>query len=450
MTSGAATRETTEAPPRFDRLAVPLREQLGPALADLIEIRLDDAQLVGLHRVLGLRHAAGKGCKATARVLSLIYLNLFYGPRIVSVSDLARRAALSRPSVYKAIAYVAAPKVGRPKLIRLDPRATGPRRPGRWEIRPDILENVSLQRAQDKAASAASVNSNDSIESEKTTTKPQGQGPGFSGDSLSLMGSCAPRREAPSAETTAPKALLAWLDSPSLDLDRVPTFGERRKMAAALRICEDVDPEIASVTLDALFWRPSASLRVWRAAVLALVSSGDRFTRPAPPRRYPCGVVTVSTRPPEHWSRQSSTELAWRARVGLKVLCADPAAVAAFLAAVELGTLPEDSAPDAVQKHVERIEAQLRDIYAAAADRGKCPLCGTRIRLGPLPTPDDCRRLPGTFVFRVLRELKKGSRFPRDNWQLPGWESHTGPHLCAITLLTKRWELSQGLKGVRC
>jgi len=460
------TRTATEIPPRFDRLAPALCKQLGPGLADLVEIRLDDAQLIGFNRFLGLRHAAGRGRASTARTLALLFLDLCYGPAIVNICDLARRAALSRPSVYKAIAFVAEPEHGQPKLIRLDQRPTGPRRPGRWEIRRDILENSISQRTQEKAASAASVNSKDSIEANFKTTSPETGHEALT--SSPLLGAARPPLGILSNIEADPKSLLAWMDSPSVDLNRTPTFSERRKMAAALRLAEDVNCDVANAVLDGLFWRCSAPLRVWKTAILALIDAGDRFTRPAPPRHFGAGIVQIGWQaPPEHWSRQSSTELAWRARLGLKILCADPDAAAAFLTAMELGTLPEDSAPDAVQEHVKRIEAQVRDIYAAAAVRGTCPLCGKLVKLGPLPTVDEAKRIDGTFAFQVLRtipewretapgEKRKRTQFVRDNYRtLAQFGPHvfterTGPHLCAVTLITKRYFLKQKLKGVRC
>jgi hypothetical protein len=259
---------------------------------------------------------------------------------------------------------------------------------------------------------------------------------------------------------------LRWLDSPALDLDRVPSFNERAKMAAALRLCSGVDPEIASATLGALFWRRSAPLRVWRAATVALVNAGDRFTRPSPPRRYPSGVIQVLSceAPPEHWSKQPPRELEWRARLALRILVADPTAVAAFVVALELGTLPEDSAPAALARHIERIDAQLRAVYAAAVTHEKCPLCEKWIKLGPLPTIDESRRLDDNFAFQVLHTIpswqeaktpgqkRKRTLFPRDNYKdfaLSGprpYVDRLGPHLCAVTLLTKRHFLRKELK----
>lgn len=445
MQTGTATRETAGA-----TLPAALRCQLGP-IADDLDGRLDPDQLAGLRRFLGMKHAAGRGRAATARTLALLFLDLRDGPAVVNVSDLARRAGLSRVTTHRALAYVAAPTVGRPKLIRLGKAYTSPSgrggRPGRWQIRSDILEKTASQRPQEKAASSASVNLSTLLP--ETTTKPRADESALRASETSSGGL---RPLSTPAQTTGPKSLLAWLDSPALDLNRAPTFSERRKMAAALRLCEGTNGEIATATLAALFWRRSAPLRVWRAAILALVSGvPDRFTRPREPRRYGAGIVEVGAGvPPEHWSRQSSAELEWRARIALRVLVADPTAVAAFVAALELGTLPEDSAPDALARHIERIDAQLAAVYAAATAHGKCPCCEKPVRLGPLPTTDERKRLPGTFVFRVLHELPKGSRFPRDNWQLPGWGAHTGPHLCAVRLLTKRWELSQELKGVQC
>ena len=465
MTESTVERWEPQAPPSFARVPDGLRAQLGNALADLVEIRLVAEELPSLRRFVGMRMYLGRGRPATARVLTLVFLDLVNGPAIVNVSDLSRRAGASRPTVYRALHFVSEPERGQPKLIRLDQRATGPRRPGRWQIRPDILESQTTLK---HGPSAASVNLGDPIEAKDNfqTSSPE-TGHESALTSSPLLG-VPPAAGHPGNTEADPKSLLAWMGSPSVDLDRTPTFSERRKMAAALRLAEDVNCGIADAVLNALFWRRSAPLRVWKATILALLDAGDRFTRPAPPRHFGGGIVEIGWQaPPEHWSRQSSTELAWRARHGLKILCADPAAVAAFLTAVELGTLPEDSAPAAVQEHVKRIEAQLTAMYAAAASHERCPLCNKWVKLGPLPTVDEAKRVDGNFAFRVLRtipewretapgEKRKRTRFVRDNYRtLSQFGPHvfterTGPHLCAVTLITKRHFLKQKLKGVRC
>jgi len=106
-------------------------------------------------------------------------------------------------------------------------------------------------------------------------------------------------------------------------------------------------------------------------------------------------------------------------------------------------------------------------MYAAAASHERCPLCNKWVKLGPLPTVDEAKRVDGNFAFRVLRtipewretapgEKRKRTRFVRDNYRtLSQFGPHvfterTGPHLCAVTLITKRHFLKQKLKGVRC
>jgi hypothetical protein len=465
-----ASATPAQTPPQFpERISAGFVAQLPPALAREVA-SLGVLQAEGLRRFLGRRVSSGAGLRSTAGVLTALFLRLrSEAPTLVAVADLARSTGYGRPATYRALRYAAAPTVGRPKIERVSPRSTGPRRPGFWVLRAGIVPDLAELHAAGEAARVRQLRdqciTNANKEEKDQTSRPVA-GPESPKTLSALLGAARPPLGTP-ARTADPLALLRWLDSPALDLDRVPSFTERAKMAAALRLGEDVDPEIADATLAALFWRRSAPLRVWRAAILALVSGApDRFTRPSPPRRYPSGVVQVLSceAPPEHWSKQPPRELEWRARLALRILVADPTAVAAFVAALELGTAPEDSEPAALARHIERIDAQLAAVVGAAARRDKCPLCEKWIKLGPLPTIDESRRLDDSFAFQVLHTIpswqeaktpgqkRKRTLFPRDNFKdfaLSGprlYVDRLGPHLCAVTLLTKRHFLRKELK----
>jgi hypothetical protein len=109
-----------------------------------------------------------------------------------------------------------------------------------------------------------------------------------------------------------------------------------------------------------------------------------------------------------------------------------------------------------VQKHAERVSAQLSAVHESASHWEACPLCAKPIALGTIPTRSEAARLSDTFAYRVLRTLpeweatppgerRKRSKFPRDNYRCGG-VSYSGPHRCAITLHVQQWRLTQELK----
>jgi len=185
------------------------------------------------------------------------------------------------------------------------------------------------------------------------------------------------------------------MDSPNVDPDRVLSFNEPRKVAAALRAV--TDPRFADPLLSALFWRAkSLPLHVWRTAARSILDAAaedpDRWQVPEPAQKYlGNGLWRLSTRedpPPDHWTRQSRHGLEWRSRLAIQRLAADPADGAGFLAILESG--PPEQPRDAARR-LAALETAIRNaateawlIRTARAECDEqpptCPTCG-----GPLP-----------------------------------------------------------------
>jgi len=404
MATGTAVQTTATASlaPVFARVPDELRRHLGAGIADLAEIRLMEEEFPSLRRFLGLRMYQGHGRPATARVLTLVFLALVDGPVILNVSDLSRRAGVSRPTTYRALRFVAAPTVGRPKLVRLDPRSTGPRRPGRWQIRPDILENAEVRRAQENAASAASVNSKDSREAERQnqTSSPE-TGRDDTRTSPSTLLGLRPAAGHPCNDEAA--SLVQWLDDPNVNLGRPASFAESRKLAAAVRLV--ADRRLADPLLAALFWRTrTLPLAAWRAAIHAIISSNDRWERPQRSQYHGDGFWTLRADPgDDHWAMVSRRELEWRARLAVQHLIADSSDAAGFAAILEDG-LPRTSGTEscrllgverAIEKAVHAVREYRRALLSQVTEtlpngtryyvkpEGVCSICGGAVSADP-------------------------------------------------------------------
>jgi len=196
-------------------LGSPLRAQLRATVLQQVDGWLDEREIIGLKRFLGRQVAAGRGRASTANVLTAIFIRLRHGEAVLNLSEIALEAGYSRPSVYRAVQYVAAPKVGQPKLLRVHPQRTGPRRPGWWQIRLGIIpckdEFWKIQEAHKYARSSLSVNLSNNSSRETNTAKPQAA-PAAQGslNNLSLQGATRPQ----STQVDDPQDLLRWLDSP--------------------------------------------------------------------------------------------------------------------------------------------------------------------------------------------------------------------------------------------
>jgi len=157
------------------------------------------------------------------------------------------------------------------------------------------------------------------------------------------------------------------MDSPALDLERVPTFSERRKMAAAFRLA--ADRRLADPLLAALFWRArTLPLAVWRSAVHALTAAADSCRWREPERTRYCGngVWMIGADPADsHWSRVSGHELEWRARLAVQRLVADSSDAAGFVTVLENGTPPT---ADSELRRLLAVEGAIRAAVGAVRD----------------------------------------------------------------------------------
>jgi hypothetical protein len=119
---------------------------------------LSSSELLAFRRFVGLALWRGEGRKATAEVLTRLFLDLKDAPAVVNVTELARRAEVSRPTVYRALRYVANPPGSiRPKIEKTYPKRDVAHRSAVWQIRSDILEN-ERQTPHKQATTSTSVN----------------------------------------------------------------------------------------------------------------------------------------------------------------------------------------------------------------------------------------------------------------------------------------------------
>jgi len=413
---------------RFFVLSDALQKQLRfPIMWSLL--LLDERDTEGLCRFLGRRLAAGEGRASTANVLSAIYLRLHKGDAILNVSELAQETGFSRPVVYRAIQYVASPKRGEPKLVRVHSARTGPRRPGWWTIRPSLMPDKSelqqIQKSQDQGLCALSVNPPKDYPRESNNPEPQAAAAASEGMLKSSPGGLRPLSTP--AQATNPSDLLSWIESPELNLDREPSFGEKRKMAAALRLSA-ASQRIVDPVLDVLFRRKSLRLRVWAQVVRSLLESGQRFVPPPPPKsRFPDAngfCLIFEPPPPRHWSRQDQHELQWRARVAVRHLTQHPYAEDTFLGILELDPPLTSGATVreivSIDRKIAGSRSDLANLVARARRQdGICPQCQRPVRLGP-----DGR------VFDNYRMLS-----PNPDHVGGIWETRLGPHKCHEALL---------------
>jgi len=424
-----AAARPTEFP---EKLSAAFLAQLPPGLDHDVG-NLDQLHSEGLRRFLGRRVASGRGLRSTATILTFVYVFSlrFGGYSLIDVSEVARATGFTRPTVYKALRYVAAPKVGRPKLERVAPRSTGPRRPGKWALREGIVPTLAELHAAGESARVRQLRARckANVDKENYQTSRHTSGP----DSLNCLSSQGTAAPCTPTRTTEPQDLLRWLDSSSLDLDRVPLFGERRKMAAALHLSA-VDRRIADVTLDGLMWRRSLPIKVWRSAIQGLVKSGEQFVRPEPPvtsHRNGFLVLTIAAEPPpDHWSKQTRTELEWRARLAVKHLAAHPADVAMFRRTLELGPPPTF---DSLNARIEAVRLELTalvdGVYSGPDFRHpKCPKCRMPVRL----SPDHCT---------LFDNYKQVSDHPNMGSNM--YRTETGPHRCHTRLVDLLTHLTQ-------
>jgi len=191
---------------------------------------------------------SGAHRQSTRRIGEELWSILKDGEVVVNLSELARRTGYSRPTVYRALTFFT--RFG--KVRQIEPRRTGKRRPGIYTLNPAYLEETrESTTTEEKAVCGVSVN---------PSTTPQER-----------------LKEKPLKPLTDPVLLnengndqrlklTRWLANS--DVDRPPTDREKRKLSVAVRLM--IPPSLADPLLDALWWRVSAPLRLWRDVIGAV------------------------------------------------------------------------------------------------------------------------------------------------------------------------------------
>jgi len=416
-------KASEETPQLCDRY----RAQLGSLLALRVEI-LPRHRRETVKRVVGHDVWNGKKRPSTARVVTAVVLmaldqrDLAHDPDgsfVLNVAQLAREVGYSRPTVYKALRWLVSPAYdGAAKLYRVAESSTGPRRPGLWALRPDLWVGKNEHNYGPSAASVKPYRNTEGQNHEQTRRG------ALVNEVSSRNVSCAPRKADPSQRTR-------WLDSPYVDLNRLPSHQEVRGLAGVIR---DLLPEwVATPLLNAIIWRSkrSATLGIWWSVVKA-AAEGKIRTSPT-----------------------TEVDQVWRSRGALRALVGgDPDWIAILNSGPPRTRELVERELAKIERRIAGAEAKLEEMIASAK-RGEefCVCCGKPVRVAGPPSYERWRReLPDAWVF-LRRGIPPKTPFLYDNYVTKFIGSparaHMGPHFCHARLYVTRYFLERGRERLR-
>lgn len=196
------------------------------------------------------RFLSGAHRSSTRRIGEELFRLLEDGAAVVNLSEVARRTGYSRPTVYRALTFFT--RFG--KVLAVDGYHTGQGhsgRPRKYRLNPAYtVQDKETANSEEKGLSSKRVNPSTTPQEDLKHNQPR-----LSTSPVLQLKDNDQRQK-----------LTAWLAQ--ADVNRPPTDQERRKLSVAVRLM--TPPMLADPLLDALWWRVSAPLRLWRDVIGAI------------------------------------------------------------------------------------------------------------------------------------------------------------------------------------